>query len=374
MNILLVHNICAFGGTEAHLAALASGLINAGHDVKIYFYSNGNGSILFSNVCQVETGPLPSFGEVLINTNPDVIHTTVATIPHKFFKVIDRVGYRGAVVVACHADMLKGYISKKPNVSFVSVSNQVHDDLKIDLGLESSVIYNGIDFKTFSPGGDIDNNNAPILLWVGRSYGPEKDYAGFYAVASLLVEKGWNVWVVDASPQSFINTLHDWLGTRCKITRGISQSGLAKIYRSVAHSGGCLLMTSYRETFGLVLAEAMACGCPVIAPRVGGIVDIVIDGVTGLIYERYECLDNVLKKVDILANQSIRYTLIENALNYVHEHFSVDDMVSQYNALYTKLVDQSCGKKYNIARKSAIATFFTGRRIVRSAKKLMKPK
>ena len=35
------------------------------------------------------------------------------------------------------------------------------------------------------------------------------------------------------------------------------------------------------EPFGLVLIEAMAVGCPVVAPRAGGPADIVLDGTTG---------------------------------------------------------------------------------------------
>lgn len=50
-------------------------------------------------------------------------------------------------------------------------------------------------------------------------------------------------------------------------------------------SADAFLLPSRTETLGLVLLEAMAAGCPVVAPRAGGIADIVQDGVTGHLYD-----------------------------------------------------------------------------------------
>ncbi|MFZ9229426.1 MAG: glycosyltransferase, partial [Prochlorococcaceae cyanobacterium] len=50
-------------------------------------------------------------------------------------------------------------------------------------------------------------------------------------------------------------------------------------------SGDAFLFPSSTETLGLVLLEAMAAGCPVVAANRGGIPDIVTDGVNGCLYE-----------------------------------------------------------------------------------------
>jgi glycosyltransferase involved in cell wall biosynthesis len=53
-------------------------------------------------------------------------------------------------------------------------------------------------------------------------------------------------------------------------------------------SADALFLPSRTEALGLVLLEAMAAGCPVVASRTGGVTDIVRDGVTGYLYDPAE--------------------------------------------------------------------------------------
>ena len=61
----------------------------------------------------------------------------------------------------------------------------------------------------------------------------------------------------------------------------LAGSDLASAYASA----DAFLFPSSTETLGLVLLEAMAAGCPVVAANRGGIPDIVSDGVNGCLYE-----------------------------------------------------------------------------------------
>ncbi|MGK5531782.1 D-inositol-3-phosphate glycosyltransferase [Streptomyces sp. URMC 129] len=67
----------------------------------------------------------------------------------------------------------------------------------------------------------------------------------------------------------------------------VSQHGLADWYRAAS----VLVMPSYSESFGLVAAEAQACGTPVVAAAVGGLPVVVRDGATGFLIEGHDPAD-----------------------------------------------------------------------------------
>lgn len=85
-----------------------------------------------------------------------------------------------------------------------------------------------------------------------------------------------------------------------------------------------------REPFGLVLAEAMACGTPVAALDRGAVREVVDDGVTGIIFETMEQMAGGLARAFALDRRRVR----ERAA----ARFGVDRMVAEYEAVYRRLV------------------------------------
>jgi glycosyltransferase involved in cell wall biosynthesis len=65
-------------------------------------------------------------------------------------------------------------------------------------------------------------------------------------------------------------------GPHAQFTGWVSDEQLRELYR-----GAVALVCPSVEEFGIVMAEAHACGTPVVAPRAGGALDIVDEGVTG---------------------------------------------------------------------------------------------
>jgi len=84
------------------------------------------------------------------------------------------------------------------------------------------------------------------------------------------------------------------------------------------------------EPFGLVLAEAMACGTPAAALDRGAVREVVDQGVTGLIFESVDTLVAGLPAVCALDRRRVR----ERAVS----RFGVERMVAEYEAVYRELV------------------------------------
>jgi glycosyltransferase involved in cell wall biosynthesis len=88
-----------------------------------------------------------------------------------------------------------------------------------------------------------------------------------------------------------------------------------------------------REPFGLVLAEAMACGTPVAALDRGAVREVVDDGVTGLVFENLDDLVSGLARVMALDRRIVRQRAVGR--------FGVGRMVDEYIAVYHRVVESS---------------------------------
>jgi glycosyltransferase involved in cell wall biosynthesis len=91
-----------------------------------------------------------------------------------------------------------------------------------------------------------------------------------------------------------------------------------------------------REPFGLVLAEAMACGTPVVALDRGAVREVVDEGVTGMIFDNLEQMANELPRVFDLDRRRVR----ERAVG----RFDAARMVDEYIAVYKRLAEARRGR------------------------------
>ncbi|MBM6619836.1 N-acetyl-alpha-D-glucosaminyl L-malate synthase BshA [Bacillus suaedaesalsae] len=94
------------------------------------------------------------------------------------------------------------------------------------------------------------------------------------------------------------------------------------------------LLLSEKESFGLVLLEAMACGVPCIGTRVGGIPEVIVDGETGFLCELGNIDEISDKSIMLLSDTMLHEKMVKNSFIRVKEVFDSSNIVSQYEQLY----------------------------------------
>jgi glycosyltransferase involved in cell wall biosynthesis len=97
------------------------------------------------------------------------------------------------------------------------------------------------------------------------------------------------------------------------------------------------LITSESESFCLSILEAMCFACPSIAPHVGGIPEVVEDGVSGLLVPSGDA-DTLARAVESLIKDPIRRDALGRAAqDRARERFSAKVIVPRYEALYRRV-------------------------------------
>lgn len=89
----------------------------------------------------------------------------------------------------------------------------------------------------------------------------------------------------------------------------------------------------WKEPFGLVMIEAMACGCPVIAFRMGSVTEIIEDGVTGFVVDTEEEAIEALQDIGKLDRELIRRRF--------EERFTATTMAQKYVEVYERVIQQA---------------------------------
>lgn len=177
-----------------------------------------------------------------------------------------------------------------------------------------SVWQRGVDTETFQPylaSREMRSHlsqghpESPLLLYVGR-LSPEKEIDRIKPVLESI--PGARLALVGDGPHRQVLEQY-FAGTPTHFVGYLQGRELATAFAS----SDAFVFPSRTETLGLVLLEAMAAGCPVVAARSGGIPDIVQDGVNGYLFDPLDENGAIAATQRLLANAEERETMRRNA-------------------------------------------------------------
>ena len=181
--------------------------------------------------------------------------------------------------------------------------------------------------RLFGPHQDGD----PLLLYVGR-LSAEKQIESILPVLKAL--PGSRLALVGDGPhrQQLEKT---FAGTATRFVGYLRGEELAGAYASA----DAFLFPSSTETLGLVLLEAMAAGCPVVAARRGGIPDIVTDGENGCLYDP-DRTDGLLVATRRLLEQGERHQQMRQAARREAERWGWGAATAQLRRYYRQVLEK----------------------------------
>ena len=328
---------------------LATGLIARGHKVTIFATLDSklpgaeivgiipaglNYLPVSENPFYQHTGYLTMMTEEMVKrqSNFDLIHNHMYP---EFLPLLARSSIKIPVLTTVHAQMtqeLKGVLSYFPQAHLVAIS----ESAKKASGLPMTVVHNSVDTDFFLPTGGTKD----YFLFVGRM-SAAKDKDGKFIDPkgvgnAITVAQKTNIKlkiVGNVEDPKFFETLIkpnlsdniEFVGevsAEQKLTREQMRDLFAEAY-------ALLNPINWEEPFGLVMAEALSCGTPVIAFNRGAVSEILVDGLTGFVIDSNSGIDGLvaaIRKIDSINRDNCRSHAVRN--------FSKKRMVEDYEKLY----------------------------------------
>jgi glycosyltransferase involved in cell wall biosynthesis len=104
---------------------------------------------------------------------------------------------------------------------------------------------------------------------------------------------------------------------------------------------------NWREPFGMVMIEAMACGTPVIAHAMGSVPEIIEPGKNGFIFQTVEEAVAIIKSLDSFDRSSVRKSF--------GERFTAQRMAQDYVTVYNRLIEKGMNQSLKMINSKTIS-------------------
>jgi starch synthase len=227
----------------------------------------------------------------------------------------------------------------------IAVSHKMREDILAHFGADPArvvVIHNGIDpelFKRTEAREALDRLGVrqPYVLFVGRI----TDQKGIFHLleASGRLPAGVQVVVCASAPDTpeIEERLRRAVAERPNV-RWINEMVPVDVVTQLYSHAAVFACPSVYEPFGLINLEAMACQAPVVASAVGGILEVVEDGKTGLLVPpaQPEALAEAITRV--LANPELARRMGQAGRRRVEAHFSWTSIAERTEQVYAEAI------------------------------------
>jgi glycosyltransferase involved in cell wall biosynthesis len=349
------------GGAQEHVYSLVTRLNPECYDIRIVSLSHGSSvrrlqRAGFDVTVVDETEDdraVRALADVLAPFHPEIIHNHMYRAEVVGTRAAYLLGEKGcrrpAVISTVHSSRIRCVEDRQilrrltPLMDRLIVVSQAIEQKIKDEGRDRvpvSLIYNGVDLERY-------NHQQPCCT-LHEDYAIPESSPIVGVVARLEVEKGhrtlldawpavlavhpeaWLLVVGEGSEREALEHQAEGLG----ITGRVVFAGRREDVPAVTAALDVAVLPSYREAQGLSVLEAMALGRPVIASRVGGIPEMIEDGVSGLLVAPNDpgALGAAINH--LLSDHPFADMIARRGHDLVHERFCVELMVGAVETIY----------------------------------------
>lgn len=321
-----------YGGTERVVAYLTDALVELGHDVTLFASGDSRTKAKLApawpRALRLDPGIkdhfVPLFMEMEMVARRahefDVIHAHLDYFGYPLLRLLNVPS-----VTTLHGRLdlpeLPALYELYGDVPVVSISNsqraplpQAHYVATIHHGLPQDLLEKG-------PG------TGGYLAFLGR-ISPEKAPDTAIRIAARAGMRLKIAAKVDKVDEQYFKTAIEPLLSQPHV-EFIGEIGEHQKGEFLGNAAGLLFPIAWREPFGLVMIEAMACGTPVIAFENGSVPEVIEDGVTGFIVAGEDQAAAATRKLDMLDRNRIRAEF--------DRRFTAQHMAQNYLKLYSRI-------------------------------------
>jgi glycosyltransferase involved in cell wall biosynthesis len=289
----------------------------------------------------------------LSEVRADVVHNHMfraETVGTRAAMALAEIGHRRPYVVSTvHSSRVRSEADRQhlrdltPHMDqLIAVSQMIEHKLVDEERIQTPVrrIYNGVDLDRY-------DHQEPCCT-LPAEYGMEEGSQIVGVVARLEPEKGHptllEAWpqVLRAVPDAYLLIVGE--GSRretleaqardLRIAHRVVFTGRRDDVPAVTAALDVAVLPSYREAQGLSILEAMALSRPVVASNVGGIPEMIEDGVTGLLVPPHDADALAAAIVRLLRDHPYADTLGRAGHDLVHDRFCIELMVTAIQTIY----------------------------------------
>jgi len=357
MKVLQIVPELNVGGVETGTVDLAKYLVRHGHPAVVV--SNGGALVEDLQNAGVKHYQLPVHKKSLwtvykcVKELERIIKEEKVDIVHARSRIPAWIAFftcrktKTPIITTCHGYYSNHLFSKIMGWAKIVIvpSNVIGRHMIDEFGVASRdirLIPRSVDLEKFRSLKAKNEKGAYVISIVGRIT-PLKGHEYFFKAMARVLRSIPNIkiWVIGEAPankESYKQELMI-LVKRLGLTEYLQFLGNRKdVPQLLARSHCLVLSTVTEEAFGRVILEAQAAGVPVVATRVGGVVDIIDDEKTGLLVTPKDPEGMSQAVIRVLRDKGLTERLTTAAKKKLESHFTLEHMATKTIAAYEELL------------------------------------